>query len=106
MGDGHRHHDMGGRPAGAVTPDEHRPEQWELEVDAMMWMLSLPDRQVITIDRIRRIIEDMAPDEYDGLDYYERWTHGLVQALLETGTVTPSEIGQALAAQNEAGTAG
>jgi hypothetical protein len=93
---GHRHHDMGGRPAGPVEASEHVLEPWEQTVEAMMWLLALPDRKVITIDQVRRAIEDMGPDVYDTLTYYERWISGLTQVLLETGTVTVSELGAEL----------
>jgi len=97
MTSAHRHHDMGGRPAGAVTGDEHRLEPWELTVEAMMWLLALPDRQVITIDQGRRAIEELGPHVYDELTYYERWITALTEVLLETGTVTVSELGMQLA---------
>ncbi len=88
----HRHHDMGGRPAGPVTPREHELEDWELVVEAMMWLLSQPDRAVITIDQVRRVIEDLGPDVYDSLTYYQRWITALTQVLLETGTITVGEL--------------
>jgi len=83
---------MGGRPAGPVSKHEHDLEPWEQTVEAMMWLLSLPDRRVITIDQVRRVIEDMGPDVYDSLSYYEKWITALTQVLLETGTVTVDEL--------------
>lgn len=98
MTSGHRHHDMGGRPAGPVGAAEHDLEPWEQNVEAMMWLLSLPDRRIVTIDQIRRAIEDMGPDVYDELTYYERWIAALTQVLLESGTVTVAELGHEMAA--------
>ncbi len=88
----HRHHDTGGRPAGPVVASEHDLEPWEQTVEAMMWLLSLPDRRVITIDQVRRVIEDLGPDVYDSLTYYQRWITALTQVLLETGTITVAEL--------------
>ncbi|WP_166528113.1 SH3-like domain-containing protein [Geodermatophilus sp. DSM 44513] len=98
----HRHHDMGGRPAGPVVAGEHDLEPWERTVEAVMWLLSLPERRVFTIDQVRRAIEDMGPDVYDSLTYYERWAHALTQVLLETGTVTVTELGRELEALERA----
>ena len=91
---------MGGRPAGAVVAAEHVLEPWEQTVEAMMWLLALPDRRVITIDQVRRVIEDMGPDVYDTLTYYERWIDGLTQVLLETGAVTVAELAAELASSD------
>ena len=96
MGTSHRHHDMGGRAAGAVGSGEHELEPWEQTVEAMMWLLSLPERRVFTIDRVRRVIEDLGPEVYDSLTYYERWMTALAQVLLETGTITVDELGREL----------
>jgi hypothetical protein len=95
---------MGGRPAGPVVAHEHDLEPWEQTVEAMMWLLSLPDRHVITIDQVRRVMEDMGPDVYDSLSYYERWISALTQVLLETGTITVGELTDELAALDRSGT--
>ena len=44
------HHDMGGRPAGAVAPMEHDYALWEKRVDALMMLLSSKDRGLLTVD--------------------------------------------------------
>jgi hypothetical protein len=89
---------MGGRPAGPVGAGEHDLAPWEQVVEAMMWLLSLPDRGVLGIDQVRRVIEDLGPDVYDSLGYYERWIHALTQVLLETGTVTVADLARELEA--------
>ena len=40
------HHDMGGLPAGPVAPTEHCYALWEKRVDALMMLLSAPQRRL------------------------------------------------------------
>jgi len=95
-----RYHDMGGLPAGPVGHDEHEPDLWEKRVDAMMVCLgaSAPDgKRLITVDEIRRAIEDLPTDAYDNMSYYERWVHSLSTILAERGVYTPDELAAKLA---------
>ena len=87
----HRHHDLGGREAGPCVRDEHAYEAWEQRVDALVVLLAYKCDS-LTIDELRRHIEDMGPVAYDGLGYYERWMHALTQALLQRGLVSVDEI--------------
>ena len=73
----HRHHDLGGRPAGVCTRDEHEYETWEKRVDALVVLLNYKCGK-LTVDELRRYIEELGPVAYDGLGYYERWMHSLV----------------------------
>ena len=91
----HRHHDMGGEPAGPVVPEEHDYAAWEKRVDAI---LRLPtQRQVITVDQLRRGIEELGPGAYDELSYYQRWIASVGNNLLEKGVITVDELGRKLA---------
>lgn len=93
--DNRRHHDMGGLPAGPVDGGDHEPDLWEKRVDAMMMCLgaSAPDgKRLITVDEIRRAIEDLPPDAYDTMSYYARWVHALSTILAERGVFTPDEL--------------
>jgi hypothetical protein len=40
------------------------------------------------VDELRRHIEDLGAQAYDGLGYYERWMHAATQALLQRGLIT------------------
>jgi hypothetical protein len=92
-----RHHDMGGLPADACLRDEHDYEAWEKRVDALMMLLAAKDRRLLTVDELRRNIEDLGPQAYDALGYYERWMHAIVQTLLQRGVLTIDEIARTLA---------
>lgn len=92
-----RHHDMGGLPAGACVRDAHDHAPWEKRVDALMMLLSSRERRLLTVDELRRNIEDLGAHAYDALGYYERWMHAIAQTLLQRGVLTIEEIASALA---------
>lgn len=88
-----RHHDMGGLEAGDVVASEHCFELWEKKVDAIVKLLSTPDRKILSTDELRRGIEDLGPGVYDELNYYERWISSATNLLLEKGVITVDELG-------------
>ena len=83
------HHDMGGLPAGKVERTEHDYAEWERRVDAMSWLMRVHG---ITVDERRKHIEQLPPEAYDRMGYYERWIVALVQAALQRGLVTSAEL--------------
>jgi hypothetical protein len=89
------HHDMGGEPAGPVSPHEHDYALWEKRVDALLVLLS--KRQHMTVDELRRNIEGLGADAYDKLTYYERWMHSIAQTLIQRGVLTTEELGRKIA---------
>lgn len=91
-------HDMGGRPSGPVAKTEHDYAAWERKVDALMMLLTRRDRQVITVDELRRGVEQLGPEAYDHMSYYERWIASITAALLEKGVVTTDELGRRMEA--------
>lgn len=91
-----RTHDMGGEDAGSVNTDEREYEPWEKRVDAMVRLMSDDKRRVITVDEMRRAIEDLGPGVYDELSYYERWMAALTQNLLEKQVITIEELGKTM----------
>jgi hypothetical protein len=84
------HHDMGGRPAGAVERDEHEYQLWEKRVDALMVLCSR--KKLFTVDELRKGIESLPPDAYDAMGYYERWIHSISQALIHRGVISIEEL--------------
>lgn len=92
----HRYHDLGGRPAGRCERDEHEYQAWEKRVDALM-MLLWNRAGAITVDELRRYIEELGPSAYDQYGYYERWMHGITQALLQRGVITVDDLGKKMA---------
>ena len=87
-----QHHDMGGLPADRVEPTEHDYPEWERRVDAMVQILRLGGR--ITVDELRKNIEQLPPQAYDDLSYYEKWIASLTQTLIQRGVITTEELGR------------
>jgi Nitrile hydratase beta subunit len=92
------YHDMGGLPAGPVEPTEHAYALWEKRVDALMMLLSAPQRQLLKVDELRRNIETLGPEAYDAMTYYERWMHAICQTLIQRGVISIDELGRKMAA--------
>ena len=88
------HHDMGGLPAGKVEPVEHQYEDWERRIDALMMFCSgvKGKKRLITVDELRKNIESLTPEAYDGLAYYEKWVTALTQALIQRGVITTADL--------------
>ncbi len=93
--DGRRWHDMGGQPAGPVTPDEHDFALWEKRDDARQVLMSTTGH--FTVDGLRRALEDMGEEAYEKYSYYERWIAAVNQNLLEAGLYTLEELGEKMA---------
>jgi hypothetical protein len=91
------HHDMGGLPAGAVASSEHDYALWEKRVDALLVLLSAKERRHMSVDELRRNIEALGAQAYDGMTSYERWMHAIAQTLLQRGVITVDELGHKMA---------
>jgi len=90
MEHGHRWHDMGGRDAGEIRRGEHDFALWEKRVDAMMRLSSA--KGLFTVDGLRRVLEDMPPESFETMSYYERWVNSITQNLIEAGAFTIEEL--------------
>ena len=84
------HHDMGGLPAGKVEPTEHDYAEWERRVDAMVQLLR--GGGLFTVDELRKNIESLPHEAYDGLSYYEKWIFAL--SVPNVGSTTARELGR------------
>lgn len=91
-----RHHDMGGLEAGPVEISEHDYAPWEKRVDAIVRLVSDKKRKLLTVDELRRGIENLGPGAYDQFSYYERWISSATNNLLEKGVITVDELGRAM----------
>ena len=89
-----RHHDMGGLPAGPVEQAEHDYAPWEKRVDAIMRLVSDDKRRLMTVDDLRRGIEELGPGAYDDYNYYERWISSITNVLIEKGILNVDELGR------------
>jgi hypothetical protein len=86
-----RPHDLGGQPAGPVARTEHEAEPWQNLVTAMMYLLR-DQCHLVRTDEMRRAIEDMKPEEYRRLGYFEKWAVGFSTLVVEKGLMTRDEI--------------
>jgi hypothetical protein len=89
-----RHHDMGGLDAGPIEHAGHDLALWEKKVDAILRLLS--SKGIMTVDELRRGIEEIGPDAYDKLSYFERWITSITNILLEKGILHVTELGVAM----------
>ncbi len=92
-----RHHDMGGLEAGPIERVEHDYAPWEKRVDAILRLLIDKQRRVITVDELRRNIEELGPGAYDEMSYYQRWMASIGNNLLEKGVIGVDELGRKMA---------
>ncbi len=102
LGDIRQQHDMGGLDKGPVTPSEHEIEPWEKRVEAIMRLLSMRKDKIVTVDELRRGIEELPPALYDTIGYYERWIVSLSNILVEKGVLDRAEL-DARVREREAG---
>ena len=77
---------------------EHDYAAWERNVDALMMLLTRKGRQVITVDELRRGIEQLGAEAYDRMSYYERWIASITGNLLQKGVITADELGRRMEA--------
>ena len=87
-------HDVGGLVGEPIERGEHESAFWEKRVDAMLMLLTGPARKLITVDELRRGIEQLGEDAYHELAYYERWIASITTLLLEKGVITADELGR------------
>jgi nitrile hydratase len=60
--------------------------------------MQLRETPVVTVDELRRGIEELPPKLYDTLSYYERWIASLTNIMVEKGVLTRAEIEARMAA--------
>ena len=84
--------DIGGRPAGPIDLHEHRLDDFERHIDALCLMLCVPPTKCVAVEELRRAKEDMLPQDFDRVSYYERWTVGLKTVLVEKGVLDEAEV--------------
>lgn len=87
---GRRWHDMGGLPGPVIDPAEHDFALWEKRVDALVILCG--NKGLFTVDGLRRALEDMGPDAFEKLGYYDRWVQACAQNLIECGAITVEEL--------------
>ena len=90
-------HDIGGLPAGRIERAEHAHAPWEKRVDALMVLLGGQGSGTITVDELRRGIEQLGAEAYSEMSYYERWIASMTNTLLNKGIISSDELGRRMA---------
>jgi nitrile hydratase len=96
----HAAHDLGGVEPDASAPidrGEHPLTDFDKSVDALLYLLSRPERRIIRVDELRRAIESLSPEDYRRLGYYEKWLSAITALLVEKGVLDRAEIDRKVA---------
>jgi hypothetical protein len=84
-------HDLGGQRGGPIDLSEHDIAHWEWQIDAMMRLAH--DKGLLTdFAELRDGIEQLDPEDYERLSYYERWAKSLAYILTSKGIISESEL--------------
>ena len=87
-----RPNDVGGLAAGPVKTGSHELDGWEKLITALVSSVGPGGRKVTTIDEFRRAREDLEPNFYNSLTYFELWAEGFVNLMQEKGVLTRGEV--------------
>lgn len=90
-----RHHDVGGERSagGAIDRTEHQDDAWQVAFTATLWaLIGGGEKRVMALDEMRRGVEDMTPEAYDAMPYYDRQARAVTSAMVEHGYLTWDEI--------------
>jgi hypothetical protein len=93
------HHDLGGVSkymCMSVDTEPHALTAFDKEVDAIRQILG--DKEVMTVDELRRGIEAIPEADTHRLTYYQRWLRSITDTLLRRAVLTEAELRAALQA--------
>jgi hypothetical protein len=96
-GDKRAHHDLGGVSTfmcEAVDTAPHALTDFDKDVDALRQLLS--QKNLMTVDELRRGIEAIPEADYHRLSYYQRWVRSITETLLRKGIVIDADLRTAL----------
>lgn len=94
------HHDMGGVSkylCEEVDTEPHALSDFDREVDALRQMLAL--KGLMSVDELRRGIEEIPEAEYHALSYYQRWIRSITSHLMRKGVIGEAELRDRLLAE-------
>ena len=86
-------HDVGGQQGGPVDMSEHDTAHWEWQIDAMV-RLALAKGLISDFAELRDGIEQLKPQDYENLTYYERWAKSLACTLVSRGVVSETALAE------------
>jgi hypothetical protein len=82
-------HDIGGLPAGPVDTGDGEPSPWQKMITAVYG--AMVSRGHGNVDEMRRVLEDLTPEQYDQ-PYYERWVEAILISLEEKNLLSVDEV--------------
>ena len=88
----HGYHDIGGETAGPVEQAEPAWPFWAKQSEAIRTILGDGTRRLVSLDELRRGVENVGPAEYERLSFYERRLVSMIGILEEKGVVTRAEV--------------
>jgi hypothetical protein len=84
-------HDRGGWPTDEpIDREEHEWADWERQTQSLRTVLDA--KGIMNVDELRRGIESIDRDEYEGSTYFERWSASIETNLVEKGVLIEAEI--------------
>jgi hypothetical protein len=89
--------DVGGLDFGPIDRHEHDLALWEKRTDAMLALLSGPKKGAFKIDALRRTIESYRQQDYDRIDYYDKWIKAIRNLMVEQQILSAKDIDQRMA---------
>ena len=84
-------HDLAGQDAGIIDQSTHDLAHWERVVDAIVYLL-LEKGVMGDVAQLRAGIEELGPNVYEQLSYYERWAASAAKASIDAGVVSKAEL--------------
>ncbi len=81
--------------------DEHELAYWERRIEAMI-SLCFAKGVLKDVAQLRDGIENLPPEAYEELSYYERWAASMALLLQDAGVVTEAELQSAIARLRQA----
>ena len=86
-----RKNDIGGSVAGPIDRTEVPVKHWEMESDALRKVLGDGKRNLVSLDELRRAMEDLPQDAYDA-GFFSRRISAMGEILIEKGILTREEL--------------
>ena len=85
-------HDIGGKDFGPINLAPHKRTTFDKKVDGLQKLLGAAGLRIYKIDELRRMIEELSPEDYNSLGYYQRWMIAIERLIIEKGVLLQSEI--------------
>lgn len=84
--------DIGGENWGEIPMTDEPMQDWALLATALGNVLGPRGAKLVTLHEVRRAREDLGPERYHTLGYFERSLQGLHDILVEKGVLSDDEI--------------